>query len=159
MSLNVNRQIQDAFYRYKMPRLQAKVEGKGNGVKTVIPNMADIARALGRPPTCKWFHVKKGTCRQINFTEFFSTSCRSYQVFWMRIGSTNPIWLQERTFHRKWIPWCCKASRHAWRIYSKIRIVRKLRQSRDWHQSPCQTWNFDGLLQSLWSQLPTGYAA
>ena len=52
--LNVNRQVQDAFYRYKMPRLQAKVEGKGNGVKTVIPNMVDIARALGRPPTCKY---------------------------------------------------------------------------------------------------------
>ena len=51
--LNVNRSVQDAFYRYKMPRLQAKVEGKGNGVKTVIPNMVDIARALGRPPTCK----------------------------------------------------------------------------------------------------------
>lgn len=40
--------------RYKMPRLVAKVEGKGNGIKTVIPNMGDIARALGRPPTCKW---------------------------------------------------------------------------------------------------------
>ena len=36
-----------------MPRLQAKVEGKGNGVKTVIPNMVEVARALGRPPTCK----------------------------------------------------------------------------------------------------------
>ena len=54
MALNVNRAVQDAFYRYKMPRLQAKVEGKGNGVKTVIPNMVEIARALGRPPTCKW---------------------------------------------------------------------------------------------------------
>ena len=53
MALNVNRAVQDAFYRYKMPRLQAKVEGKGNGVKTVIPNMVEIARALGRPPTCK----------------------------------------------------------------------------------------------------------
>lgn len=40
-------------FRYKMPRLIAKVEGKGNGIKTVIPNMADIARSLGRPPTCK----------------------------------------------------------------------------------------------------------
>ena len=57
MSLNVNRQVQDAFYRYKMPRLQAKVEGKGNGVKTVIPNMVDIARALGRPPTCKYLYL------------------------------------------------------------------------------------------------------
>ena len=36
-----------------MPRLIAKVEGKGNGIKTVIPNMGDIARAIGRPPTCK----------------------------------------------------------------------------------------------------------
>ena len=57
MSLNVNRNVQDAFYRYKMPRLQAKVEGKGNGVKTVIPNMVEIARSLGRPPTCKHYFL------------------------------------------------------------------------------------------------------
>lgn len=53
MSLNVNRSISDMFYRYKMPKLLAKVEGKGNGIKTVIVNMVDIAKALGRPPTCK----------------------------------------------------------------------------------------------------------
>ncbi len=44
----------DFLFRYKMPRLIAKVEGKGNGIKTVIPNMAEIARSLGRPPTCKY---------------------------------------------------------------------------------------------------------
>lgn len=49
---NVNRNVTDAFYRYKMPRLLAKVEGKGNGIKTVIVNMTDIAKSLGRPPTC-----------------------------------------------------------------------------------------------------------
>ena len=54
MALNVNRNVQDPFYRYKMPRLMAKVEGKGNGVKTVIPNMVDIAKSLGRPPTCEY---------------------------------------------------------------------------------------------------------
>jgi len=37
-----------------MPLLQTKIEGKGNGIKTVIPNMADIARALSRPATCKY---------------------------------------------------------------------------------------------------------
>jgi translation initiation factor 5 len=68
MALNVNRNVQDAFYRYKMPRLMAKVEGKGNGVKTVIPNMVDIARSLGRPPTypTKYFGCELGAQTQFD---------------------------------------------------------------------------------------------
>ena len=99
MSLNVNRQIQDAFYRYKMPRLQAKVEGKGNGVKTVIPNMADIARALGRPPTCKYFHVKKITCcRQINFTEFFPHIADPTKYFGCELGAQTQFDFKNERF-------------------------------------------------------------
>lgn len=30
-----------------------QVEGKGNGIKTVIVNMVDVAKALNRPPTCE----------------------------------------------------------------------------------------------------------
>lgn len=51
-NININRGVQDPFYRYKMPRILAKVEGKGNGIKTVIANMTEIAKALSRPPTC-----------------------------------------------------------------------------------------------------------
>jgi len=51
-----------------MPRLQAKVEGKGNGIKTVIVNMVDIARALARPPTyvTKYFGCELGAQTQFD---------------------------------------------------------------------------------------------
>lgn len=69
MSINVNRTVMDAFYRYKMPKLIAKVEGKGNGIKTVIVNMVDVAKALGRPPTypCKYFGCELGAQTQFDF--------------------------------------------------------------------------------------------
>ena len=49
--LNIPRRKDDEFYRYKMPDLIHKIEGKGNGIKTVIVNCEDIANALSRPPT------------------------------------------------------------------------------------------------------------
>jgi len=39
----------DLYYRYKMPSLVWKVEGKGNGIKTVVVNVVDIASSLKRP--------------------------------------------------------------------------------------------------------------
>lgn len=68
-SVNVNRNVTDQFYRYKMPRLLAKVEGKGNGIKTVIANMVDIAKALNRPPTypTKYFGCELGAQTQFDF--------------------------------------------------------------------------------------------
>lgn len=59
----------DTFYRYKMPVLLTKIEGKGNGIKTVIPNMTDIAKALARPPTypTKYFGCELGA--QTTFDE------------------------------------------------------------------------------------------
>ncbi|RVE66347.1 hypothetical protein OJAV_G00106310 [Oryzias javanicus] len=60
--------VSDQFYRYKMPRLIAKVEGKGNGIKTVIVNMVDVAKALNRPPTypTKFFGCELGAQTQFD---------------------------------------------------------------------------------------------
>ncbi|XP_050405018.1 eukaryotic translation initiation factor 5 [Patella vulgata] len=68
MSYNVDRTNLDPFYRYKMPKLLAKVEGKGNGIKTVIVNMVDVAKALSRPATypCKFFGCELGAQTQFD---------------------------------------------------------------------------------------------
>ncbi|RKP01190.1 hypothetical protein CXG81DRAFT_3375, partial [Caulochytrium protostelioides] len=60
--INIRRDVSDRFYRYKMPSLLCKIEGKGNGIKTVIPNMSDIAKSLARPPAypTKFFGCELG---------------------------------------------------------------------------------------------------
>lgn len=61
-TVNINRSVTDMFYRYKMPKVIVKVEGKGNGIKTKIVNMSEIAKALDRPPSypTKYFGCELG---------------------------------------------------------------------------------------------------
>jgi len=64
----------DVFYRYKMPSIQSKIEGRGNGIKTNIVNMVEVAKALARPPsyTTKYFGCELGA--QSKFDEKTGTS-------------------------------------------------------------------------------------
>ncbi|EEH49279.1 translation initiation factor eIF5 [Paracoccidioides brasiliensis Pb18] len=61
-TVNIRRDNPDPFYRYKMERLQAKIEGKGNGIKTVVVNLNNVAQSLGRPPAylIKYFGFELG---------------------------------------------------------------------------------------------------
>ena len=49
-------------FRYKMPRMLTRKEGHGNGVKTNITNLIDIANALRVPDSSmlKWFCKELG---------------------------------------------------------------------------------------------------
>ncbi|QLG71475.1 hypothetical protein HG535_0B05170 [Zygotorulaspora mrakii] len=68
MSVNICRDNNDPFYRYKMPLIQAKVEGRGNGIKTAVLNVADIGRSLNRPTPyiVKYFGFELGAQTSIS---------------------------------------------------------------------------------------------
>ncbi|KAK9465058.1 domain found in IF2B/IF5-domain-containing protein [Lipomyces arxii] len=70
MSINICRDNLDPFYRYKMPPIISKIEGRGNGIKTAIVNNADVARALARPPmyVTKFFGLELGAQTSVNET-------------------------------------------------------------------------------------------
>ncbi|KAL4896858.1 domain found in IF2B/IF5-domain-containing protein [Aspergillus ambiguus] len=61
-TVNIRRDVTDPFYRYKMEKLQSKIEGKGNGIKTVIVNLNSVAQSLSRPPAyvIKYFGFELG---------------------------------------------------------------------------------------------------
>lgn len=54
--------VDDPAYRYKMPKIQAKIEGRGNGIKTVLVNIIELAGALKRDPpeVTKFFGCELG---------------------------------------------------------------------------------------------------
>jgi len=54
--------VTDVHYRYKMPVPSIKVEGRGNGIRTLVLNMRDIAKALNVSPKyiTKYFGSEKG---------------------------------------------------------------------------------------------------
>ncbi|KAF2400901.1 eukaryotic translation initiation factor 5 [Trichodelitschia bisporula] len=70
-NINIRRDVTDPYYRYKMERLQSKIEGKGNGIKTVIVNLSSVAQSLARPPAyvIKYFGFELGAQTNINPTD------------------------------------------------------------------------------------------
>ncbi|MCJ1267038.1 hypothetical protein MMC22_006923 [Lobaria immixta] len=67
-TLNIRRDVSDPFYRYKMERLLSKIEGKGNGIKTVIVNLSSVAQSLSRPASyvIKYFGFELGAQTNTN---------------------------------------------------------------------------------------------
>jgi translation initiation factor 5 len=62
-TINIGGQQSDSSFRYKMPVMQLKTEGRGNGIKTIILNIKDISKALNVEPAypIKFFGIELGT--------------------------------------------------------------------------------------------------
>lgn len=62
-TINIDRNSTDVFYRYKMPEIEIKVEGRGNGIKTVLVNIEEISKSLDRKPwhLTKYLSYELGT--------------------------------------------------------------------------------------------------
>jgi translation initiation factor 5 len=65
-TINIRSDVKDPFYRYKMEKLQSKIEGKGNGIKTVI--VSSVAQSLARPGdyVIKYFGFELGAQTNTN---------------------------------------------------------------------------------------------
>jgi translation initiation factor 5 len=48
-TVNIPRTVDDPKYRYKMPLLQQKIEGKGINIRTNLTNLKDVAKSLRVP--------------------------------------------------------------------------------------------------------------
>jgi len=68
MSRNIGGDGNDLSYRYKMPKMVTKVEGRGNGIKTRLVNMYDVGKALHRDPAyvTKFFGCELGAQSKIS---------------------------------------------------------------------------------------------
>jgi translation initiation factor 5 len=61
--LNIPSTVVDPKYRYRMAKMQTKIESKGNGIKTNIVNLGDVARDLrtNEQYILKWFGFEKAS--------------------------------------------------------------------------------------------------
>ena len=62
LNITGSRVVEDPSFRYKMPRLVCRIEGRGNGIRTCIVNLVEISGSLNRPPDIltKYFGVELG---------------------------------------------------------------------------------------------------
>lgn len=60
--------VDDPEYRYKTVAVFGKIEGSGNGIKTAIPNISEVATTLHRPPgeINKFFGTELGSQTRYN---------------------------------------------------------------------------------------------
>ncbi len=70
-TVNIPRSNTDNHYRYKMPVIQIKDEGRGNGTRTVVPNMGKVMAALDRPMEygAKFIGIELGTKTKCDFKQ------------------------------------------------------------------------------------------
>ena len=69
--INIPSYIKDPSYRYQMPALQIKIEGRGNGIRTKLVNLFEVSKSLGVPPEypLRYFGAEFGAIIEFGLAE------------------------------------------------------------------------------------------
>eukprot|EP00455_Lapot_gusevi_P045622 TRINITY_DN5864_c0_g1_i4.p1 TRINITY_DN5864_c0_g1~~TRINITY_DN5864_c0_g1_i4.p1 ORF type:complete len:394 (+),score=129.44 TRINITY_DN5864_c0_g1_i4:138-1319(+) len=118
-NVNIGKDKNDPTNRYTMPRIRSKIEGRGNGIKTVILNMEEIAKALTVDPEypTKFLGIELGS-----LSKFDRTLDRAIVN-----GAHDPAKLAELL--EKFIGWfvlCpqCELPEITWKVDTKRQVIR-----------------------------------
>lgn len=79
MSININRESDDPFYRYKMPDVKVRQAGKGNGCYTFIDNIEDICRAINTPSNILLNYIARNLGSNLNEKKVTITGHYTYE--------------------------------------------------------------------------------
>mgnify|MGYP006433789557 FL=1 len=99
--INIGGDPNDSFYRYKMPALKTQITGRGNGIKTILNNIKEVAKAIGHPEEIITKHIcytlgsnwdsKKGTMTGKHDTHAIQEIINDYILFFVLCESCkNP---------------------------------------------------------------------
>merc|ERR1712080_794361 len=96
--LNIDQENEDNYYRYKMPPIQIKVEGKAGNPFTIIENLSDISNSLKRSTTIilKFFSSELGT-KAITEKQASEKNTKDFNRFKL-VGRFNREDLQDKLY-------------------------------------------------------------
>ena len=80
MSININPDTDDCNYRYKMPKIQVRLAGRGNGSYTFLDNIEELSLAINTPSNILLNFIGRSLGSSVNTDKKTITGHYNYDI-------------------------------------------------------------------------------